>query len=367
MLYNTDMFKTAFQNKRRIIISVFLLFTLVTSAFSTYLVFKNDKTSNSETVLGDTTNKSNYVEKEKPEDLNTLNVLLLGYGGAGHQGGFLSDVIQIAHFNFEKGTIKFISIPRDLWVGLPNDKSAKINTAFSLGDDSKDRIGSGGQVAKQMAETVTGLEIDYFVAIDFVGYKRAIGYTLDGIEVDVPETLHDEWYPIEGKQLDPCGMSPEEIAEITNQYSGYELEQQFPCRYQEIYFPKGKNIMEGQDALDYVRSRHGSTGGDFDRSQRQVAVLKAIKNKLFSLEIFDDLPNFFKDVTEHTKSDIDWEIAQYLAPAVKGSKDYQIDNIVLSTENVFTSSKSSSGQFILVPKAGINNWSAVQQYIRENL
>jgi anionic cell wall polymer biosynthesis LytR-Cps2A-Psr (LCP) family protein len=358
-----------FKNKKRIIIGFLLLVTLLSSSFATYFVFKNDSNRIKEeaSVLGGTTQESNFVLTEPPEDLNTLNILLLGYGGAGHQGGFLTDVIQIAHFNFEESTLKFISIPRDLWVGLPGGKSAKINTAFSLGEASQRKVDGGAEVAKQMAQIITGLKINHYIAVDFNGYKRAIGYTLNTIEVDVPEALNDPWYPIEGKQQEPCGMSPEEIAQVTNQYSGFELERQFPCRYEEINFPKGKNIMEGQDALDYVRSRHSSSGGDFDRSERQVAVLKAIKDKLFTLEIFSKLPNFFKDVTKHTDSDIDWEITQYLAPLMKGSKDYSIDNVVLSTQNVFTNSRSNSGQFILIPKDGLNNWGAVHKFVQDNI
>jgi len=362
------MFKSFFNSKKRLIISLLLLITLSGSSLATYLVFKNDaKFSHQDQILGKSTNRAEFIPVDHPKDLNTLNVLLLGYGGAGHQGGFLTDAIQVAHFNFSKGTLKFISIPRDLWVGLPNNKSAKVNTAFTLGDDPQDKIGSGAEVAKQMAQTITGLKIDHYIAIDFNGYKRAIGYSLDGIEVDVPDTLHDSWYPIEGKQQEPCGLTQEEIAEVTNKYSGFELEKQFPCRYEEIYFPKGKNSMEGQDALNYVRSRHGSTGGDFDRSKRQVAVLEGIKNKLFSLEVFDKLPAFYKDITKHTNSDIDWETAKYLSPALRGSKDYKIDSVVLSTENVFTNSRSDSGQFILVPKAGMNNWSAVHQHVKDSL
>jgi anionic cell wall polymer biosynthesis LytR-Cps2A-Psr (LCP) family protein len=363
------MFKSFFYSKKRIIISLLLLLTLLASAFATYFVFKNDSrfSTGDNQILGESTNNSEFIPVDPPEDLNTLNILLLGYGGAGHQGGFLTDAIQVAHFDFAKGTLKFISIPRDLWVGLPNNKSAKINTAFTLGDDPQDKIGSGAEIAKQMAQTITGLKIDHYIAIDFNGYKRAIGYSLNGIEVDVPDTLHDGWYPIEGKQQEPCGLTPEEIADVTNKYSGFELEKQFPCRYEEIYFPQGKNTMEGHDALAYVRSRHGSTGGDFDRSKRQVAVLEGIKKKLFSLEIFDKLPAFYKDITKHTSSDIDWEIAKYLSPAFKGSKEYKVDSIVLSTENVFTNSRSNSGQFILVPKAGLNNWAAVHQHVADNL
>jgi LCP family protein required for cell wall assembly len=364
MLYNTAMVK----NKRVAIIGVILLIVLSTSAFGTYIIFKNNpRFTQNYSALGKTDGQDGYIPIEPKEKRNTLNILLLGYGGAGHQGGFLTDAIQVAHLNFEKGTTTFISIPRDLWVSLPNNQSAKVNTAFTLGTDPKNPIGSGAEVAKQMAQTITGLKIDYYIAIDFNGYKRAIGYTLGGIEVDVPETLHDAWYPIEGKQQEPCGLTPEEIADVTEKYSGFELEKQFPCRYEEIYFPKGKNIMEGKDALDYVRSRHGSTGGDFSRSERQVAVLKAIKQKLFSLEVFEKIPSFFKDITQHTNTDIDLEIAQYLAPTLKGTKDYSINSLVLSTDNVFTTARSKSGQFILVPKSGDTNWQLVHNYVRDNL
>lgn len=346
------------------VVAGLLLGIVTASAIVTVLAIRHRQPQTAQAaVLGEQTEEIYLIPTEPPKDLNTLNILLLGYGGAGHQGGYLADVIQVAHFDFTKQSLKFISIPRDLWVNLPNGQSAKINTALTLGSGS-DPIGSGSQVAKQMAQIVTGLHIDYFISVDFVGYKRAIGYTFKGLEVDVPETLHDPWYPIEGKQLEPCGHTPEEIAQITAQYSGFELEKQFACRYEEIHYPKGLNKMEGQDALNYVRSRHGSDAGDFSRSERQVAVLKAIKKKIFTLDVFKTLPKFFAEITKHTQSDIDWKIAEYLAPALAKTSDYTTTNLVLSTQNVFISGKSSGGQFILKPKEG---WEQVNQFVQTNL
>ncbi len=353
------------QNRPKLFVLIGLILGLiVSSAIITVFYLKNQK-SNTETpnVLGEQTEVEYEIPSEPPKDLNTLNILLLGYGGAGHQGGYLADVIQVAHFNFSKQTLKFISIPRDLWVSLPNGQSAKINTALTMGSGD-DMIGSGAQVAKQMAQIVTGLHIDYFVSVDFVGYKRAVGYTFSGLEVDVPETLHDPWYPIEGKQLEPCGHSPEEIAQITAQYSDFDLEKQFPCRYEEILYPKGINKMEGQDALNYVRSRHGSDAGDFSRSERQVAVLKAMKKKIFTMEVFKKLPKFFADITKYTQSDIDWKIAEYLAPALAKTDSFTTDNLVLSTQNVFVSGRSKTGQSILMPKVG---WNEVNEFVQSQL
>lgn len=357
-LYNTVMVLKLQTNKKRIIVAVVLFLTMTVSAISTYYIF-GGKSQDSLQILGEATASEPYELQDPPEDLNTLNILLLGYGGAGHEGGFLTDVIQIAHLDFEQSKITLISIPRDLWVNLPDGSGAKINSAFTLD--------GGPEVTKTMAQIITNLKIDYYIAVDFVGFKRAIGYTLGGIEVDVPETLHDAWYPIEGQQLNPCGMTPEEIADITGKYSGFELEKQFPCRYEELYFPKGLNKMEGGDALKYVRSRHGSTAGDFSRSQRQVAVLKGIREKLISKEVFSILPKFYEDVTKHVSSDISWEITEKIAPLLKSSLEFEIEHITLSTDNVFSNSRSGSGQFILQPKAGGGNWGEVHKFVKDNL
>ena len=363
MLFNNFLNKIKTNKKNSLIVAGLLILTI--SATTTYFISKpkpSVEAENFPTVLSAQTELD--ISQTAPEDLTTLTVLLLGYGGAGHQGGFLTDVIQLAQIDFEKSQINLISVPRDLWVKLPNDKQAKINTAFTLGEDPNKPIASGGEVAKQMAAAVTGLQIDYFIAVDFVGFKRLIGEELDGLEVNVPETLDDFWYPIKGEELNPCGMTPQEIAGATANYSGFELEKQFECRYEHLYFPQGLVKMEGGDALAYVRSRHGSAGGDFSRSQRQHALLKAIGNKLWSIKALENAPDFFKKTAKHFTTDIDLEIVKYLVPTLKTTKDFEIKSLVLSTENVFTTSKSSAGAFIIIPKT---SWQNVHSYIQQQL
>jgi polyisoprenyl-teichoic acid--peptidoglycan teichoic acid transferase len=287
-------------------------------------------------------------------------VALLGYGGAGHDGGQLTDVIQVAHVDFEKHSIALISLPRDLWVELPSGHSDKVNAAYMSDTEN-------ASVLKQMIATTTGLTPSYFIGIDFVGFQRAIGETLGGITVDVPETLDDPWYPIKGEELNTCGMSAEEIASVSAQYSGFELEKQFECRYEHVHIDKGITEMNGGDALKYVRSRHGSSAGDFSRSQRQHAVFKAIKSKLLSLDALNDIPGFFSKASKNTNTDLDLEIVKYLAPALKAGAEFEIKTVIISTDNVLTTSKSSTGQFILVPKAGTTNWSEVQAYVQQQL
>lgn len=358
--------KFIFTDRQTIIILVVLAIMSLSSVLS-YLYFAkkqkaaNETSPNTEVLAV----QKREILAEPPENLTTLNILLLGYGGAGHQGGYLTDTIQVIHFNFETRLIKLISIPRDLWVSLPNNQQAKINQAFTLGKNPNEHVASGGEVSKQMTSLITGLPIDYFVAIDFVGFQRAIGEDLGGIKVNVPETLEDAWYPIQGEELNTCGMTPEKVAELTAASSGFELERQFECRYEYLYFEQGVNHMEGGDALKYVRSRHGSSAGDFSRSLRQQAVLKGIRDKLLSLEAFDQALQFFETISENITTDLNLEAVRYLVPAIKDATGYEVKSVILSTENVLVSARSSSGQSILIPRAGIDQWQEIRKFIEK--
>lgn len=357
-----------FKNKKLLILG--LILTLVSSV-ATYTYFSGNKeneliNSTDEIQVLAAQDESFEFDETLINDENSLNILLLGYGGAGHSGGFLTDVIQVVHLDFENSKVAFISIPRDLWVTLPNGKSSKINQAFTLGD-KKDPINSGAEVSAQMVEAVTGLRIHKFISVDFNGFKRAIGYELKNIDVDVPETLDDPWYPIGGKEQDTCGMSPEEVASLSSQFSGFKLEQHFECRYEHIHFDKGINTMDGGDALAYVRSRHGSDGGDFDRSQRQQALLLGVRDRLFELEALKNIPGFFKQMIAHTDTNLTVDSIKQLAPKLLEAKDYKITNITLSTANVFTSSQSSSGQYIITSRSGENNWTMPRDFVQAEL
>lgn len=357
--------KTNWQQKmwsqHKELVLALVLGLILASAITSFFFFKRKNKT-----VAKTTPQANHQatvslpsRNAKSDQQTELNILLLGYGGAGHQGGSLTDVIQVLHLNFETNQIALISIPRDLWVKLPNGRAAKINKAFTFEN--------GAQVAKDMASVVTNLPIDYFVAVDFVGFKRLIGQELGGITVNIPQTLEDPWYPIQGEELNPCGKSPEKIAELTANYNGFELEKKFECRYEHLYFPAGEMKLEGGEALKYVRSRHGSSGGDFDRSQRQQVVLSGIKDKLLTLDALKKAPTIFKQLSPHIKTDLDLETIKYLLPAIEGLGSYEAQSIILSTENVLSTDKTNNGQFTLRPKAGFSQWGPVHHFLQQQL
>lgn len=355
------------KQKRLLFTSLFLL--LISIAASAAITFNQLQKKQEASATHENENQQipqldDELSQIASDDQKELNVLLIGYGGAGHQGGMLADLIQIAHLDFENKSIAFISIPRDLELKLNDGSYRKINTVFSSHISGPEPMVNAGQVTKNLLSSVTNLNIKYFIAIDFVGFQRLVGRELGSIEVEVKKDFADQWYPIEGRQLDPCGHSNEEIAHLTETLSGFELEKQFACRYEKIYFSAGTQKMEGGDALKYVRSRHSSS--DFDRSRRQVEVLDGIRKKLFNLDALNNIPRFFKQVGQHVASDFDLTILQYFAPLLIDANNFAIKNINISTENVLTSSKSNNGS-VLIPKAGHNNWSQLQTFIQQNL
>ena len=275
----------------------------------------------------------------------TFNVVLLGSGGAGHSGGTLTDSIIVVSIDSKMKRVAFISIPRDLWV----PGNYKINASV---------LNLGYENFKGVLQNITGLKIDNFVAIDFAGMVKLID-SLGGIEVEVPKTFDDYFYPIKGLENETCGLTPEQIAEAHEKYSGFELEKQFVCRWEHIHFDKGRTGIDGETALKFARSRHGDS--DFGRSMRQFAILKGIEEKIE----LSDVGEAYAALSKIVKTDLGLETARELSKLFGSPKDYSVVQIQLTEDNVLSASRSSDGQYILIPKVGVNNFSGIKDYITQ--
>ena len=336
-----------------------ILFTslFIVSASATFIYFYLTRASikNKESTIEETASAT------IPEDDPTTNVILLGMGGPGHEGATLTDTNILVRINTQNKKAVIITIPRDLWVPIPSGDERttfnKLNKAYALG---------GGELSKDVVSVVTGLKVDKFIAVDFVGFQRIFGL-LGGIKVNVSKDYDDYFYPLKGKELELCGLSPEKMQEVHEKYSGFELEKQFECRFEHIHFEKGEMQMEGKVALKYARSRHGNDGGDFGRSERQAVVLEGLKEKLISLDIVKKSPKLLDAVIKNVKTDISFEEIKDLYDLVGNSEEYEITTVHLTEDNVLTSSSSSGGAFILLPKEGNNQWKQIQDFIFNNL
>ncbi len=199
---------------------------------------------------------------ELPEkDPNRINILLLGMRGLEDpgEGKLLSDAIILASLNKKTGQVALISLPRDIYYRIwCSGDNRKINFTYAQG---------GLDCAKKTISSLTDLYIDYAVSVNFEGLKEIID-TLGGITIYLEEPFEEDFqWAKEGQEEDEHWL----IKEIDGEERWV------------FYLPAGQNILDGQTALYYARSRYSTD--DFDRMRRQQKVLLAIKEKSLSLGV----------------------------------------------------------------------------------
>ena len=213
------------------------------------------------------------TSSDKPltgEEDGEVNILLLGIGGEGHQGGTLADTIILASIRpapkkDDPADISLFSIPRDFLVELPGNLGfRKINSAYAYGELQED--GLGAQWTIDAVEDWTGTTIPFYGVIDFAGFSQVVD-DLGGIDVEIENSFSDSSYP-------------------DNKF-GY-----LPT----ISFEQGVERMDGERALQFARSRHGTNGegSDFARIKRQQKILTAIKDRATNLRISTSLGTITK-------------------------------------------------------------------------
>jgi LCP family protein required for cell wall assembly len=302
------------------------------------------------------------------------NILLLGTGGANHDGPNLTDTIIFASVDEKKNEMDMISIPRDLWV-VNGDTSEKINEAYADGQANNSK---GLVYAKAVVSKVLGQPIHYAFRIDFGGFVKAVD-VVGGIDVTVDNTLDDLHYPIDGKEDESCGHSDEDIKSFVATASAEQLLWDFfPCRYKHLHVDPGVIHMDGIAALEFVRSRHaaGSEGSDFARSRRQQRVIEAFRGKVLSLGILLNPSKLF-ELYNVIKTSIDTDISQedltqFIGLAQK-MKTAKIQTAVLDHGDPLANkagllidtyvSTSYGNVFTLQPRVGDQDFSEIQQFV----
>ncbi|HLD31303.1 MAG TPA: LCP family protein [Patescibacteria group bacterium] len=255
-----------------------------------------------------------------------INLLLLGIGGPGHDGPYLTDTMIIASVKPSTGQVAMISIPRDLGVKIPGHGTKKINHANAYGESEE--TGSGPELAKQVIEDTFDLEIHYYLRVDFKAFVDIVN-EVGGLNVDVDRSFVDHLYP-----------APD-----------YE--------YQTVSFNAGPQSMTGEKALQFVRSRHGTNGeaSDFSRAKRQQKILFALKEKLLTFSTLANpvrINNIRNTLSQHLVTDLQFaDIVSFLR-LFREMEGKQIITLVLDNgQNGFlNSSTAADGAFILVPRAG---------------
>lgn len=300
---------------------------------------------------------------------NRVSVLFLGIGGGTHDGPLLTDTIIYASIDPVLQKMTLISIPRDLWVP---DLNAKINTAYTIGENQRK---DGGLLLAQAAiQKILNQPVDYVLRIDFNGFVKAIDL-IGGIDVNVVNGFEDLEYPISGKENDTCGFTGSEFQLRATSSAALEA---FPCRYEHLIFNQGMQHMDGTTALKFVRSRHaiGSEGSDFARAKRQELVIKAFRDKIFSLNTLlnpGKLMSLFGVFQDSIHTNIQQsEYDDFIKLAMK-MRTAQTNNVVFfysdpgsEKQGIFINPPTSiayGDQWVLIPRIGNGNFSEVQKFV----
>jgi LCP family protein required for cell wall assembly len=315
---------------------------------------------------------SKLVASQKEKE--SMNILLLGVGGGTHEGPDLTDTIIFANLDAKHQRVTLASIPRDLWIPELN---GKVNSMYVAGEDKK--AGSGLQTSKETIEKIIHQPIDHVVRLDFAGFTKGVDM-MGGLDIDVERGFDDYAYPMEGKETDPCGNSDEMIASLSAQIaSGSATEgDAFPCRYEHLHFNKGEVTMDGITALKYVRSRHalGPEGSDFARSKRQEKVIGAFKQKLFSAGTLlnpGKVIGLFTVLKDSIKTDIAPNEYGDLVNFIQKMKGAKITSAIIDQGDESEgrlgllkdpqTREPYGGAWVVIPRAGDENYSEIQAYI----
>jgi len=247
--------------------------TLVAVAGAGFYVV-NHLLGNVQTVSLDSLKDRPAASKANAEGQTPLNILVLGsqtrdgqtqaahVGDSSKDGTDLSDTAFIVHVAADRKWAEVISIPRDLFVSIPScqDRTTpgQVDAAQSEGQ-FYDAMGEGGPAcAVATVEQMTDIRMDHFLELTFdafIDLTDAVG----GVQICVPQ----------GGINDP-------------DYSGLVLS-------------AGLHTVVGNEALAFVRDRHGLAGGmDTSRIQMQQQFMTALFNKMTSNGTLEDPVTLYK-------------------------------------------------------------------------
>ena len=272
-----------------------------------------------------------------------INILLVGYGGPGHDGPYLTDSIMLVSIKPASREAAMISLPRDLWVKIPAMPKngfiyGKLNSAYAIGTDHANypNVSSqwktstgGGDLAAATVAQITGQQIDYWVGVDFKAFRDVVN-ALGGVRVNVPTVLDDPYYP----RGETTGMM-------------------------HIHFNAGWQQLNGEQALEYARSRE--TTSDFDRSRRQQLIMLAVRQKALSLNAVPRLLDLLGALQDNVRTNLKPAEMRQLVDLAAQLKEKDIRHIGVDTTNLLRNTVSGDGQYILVPLDP--SYASLQRYL----
>jgi LCP family protein required for cell wall assembly len=242
------------------------------------------------TISNPESEESSNIERVEGEAIpvwkgtDRVSVLILGIDEREQEEDFWrTDTMILATLDPVTMQAGLLSIPRDLWVPIPGYTENRINTAHALGD-AYQHPGGGPALAVETVEYNLGVEITYYVRVNFQAF-------IDMVDLIGP--IDDYCYPT----------------------ADYGCEQ--------LRIEAGEQHFYGEMALKYARVRH-TEGGDFDRARRQQQVIDAVLARVADQKLLPQLaaraPEIWQIVEDSVKVDPNLKLDEIIALANLATK-----------------------------------------------
>jgi LCP family protein required for cell wall assembly len=244
---------------------------------------------------------------------NTRNFLVIGLDRRPDgTGPALADTLVVVVLDEQSRHIGLISLPRDLYVDIPDSNTDRINTVYQVGKRTKrDPL----QLLSRVVEDTLKLPIEHAIALDLGVFERAVD-AVGGVDVDVPCPIRDNF-------LDSRAEGGRRLLDID----------------------AGRRHLDGVTAAMYVRSRHGRS--DFHRARRQQAVLLGVQHALAGLGVLE-LPELWGAFESSVETDMRRIQLLALARRALSLDPSELHGVVIGNEQV-QGFRTADGKSVLLP------------------
>jgi LCP family protein required for cell wall assembly len=299
--------------------------------------------------------KDIFTSKElRGEDTGRVNILLAGNSAddPGHGGAELTDSIMVVSIDTKNNKGYILSIPRDLYIDIPDHGYAKINEAYQDGERANFREagyakGGMGLLQKTIGQHF-GMKFHYYALVNYAALKEGVN-AVGGVTITINSS-------------DPRGLY-DPGPDLLNNYKPL------------VDLPNGKVTLNGAQALGLARARgssynsYGFGTSDFARTEHQRQLLLGLKSKASSASTLANpvkMGKLFDTLGNNVETDFEVSEVRRLYEIMKEIPNSRIKSVSLNDANdvnLLQSYRTRSGQSALVPAAGIDDYTAIKQYL----
>ncbi|PRO64214.1 LCP family protein [Alkalicoccus urumqiensis] len=242
---------------------------------------------------------------EESSSLDYISILLVGVDN--DNGAERTDTILLGQYHPSTGDVKMASLMRDMYVDIPGRGRNKINAAFAYG---------GMELLRQTIKENFDYDVDHYAQVDFDGFEEVVDTLApDGIEVEVEDRMYYE------------------------DRAGDLL----------IDFDEGEQLMDGEEALQYVRFRADSNN-DFGRVARQQQMLQVLQNELLSVSGITQVPALLGSIEPFINTSLsNGRLISYARDFVRNGDSTSFDSITIPEAGGYEYATYSHAGSVLEP------------------